>query len=109
MTRESALLASYSEPYILLPASQFLLHVGTGRDLQSSRIPSVLGPEICSIMSPFPAPGRPNNQSSRAERREQEVTVTPRPNSSESLKPGPEQSGILWVASPPHVVRREHL
>lgn len=94
----------------LLPASWFLLHVGTGgRGIQGSRIPSVLGPEFCSIMSPFPTPRRPSNQSSRAERREQEVTVTPRPSSPESLELGPKQSGILAVASPPQVVSTGHL
>lgn len=108
MTKESVLLAGYSEPYVLLPASWFLLHVDTGRGIQGSRIPSVLGPEFCSIMSPFPTPRRSSNQGSRAERREQ-VTVTPRPSSSESLELGPKQSGILSVASPPHVVSREHL
>lgn len=108
-TKELALLACYSEPYVLLPASWFLLHVGTGRGIQGSRIPSGLGPEFCSIMSPFPTPRRPSNQSSRDERREQEVTVTPRPSSSESLELAPKQNGILAVASPPHVVSREHL
>lgn len=98
MTRESSLLASYSEPHILPPTSQFLLHVGTGRGIQGSRIPSVLGPGLCSIMSPFSAPGGPSHQSSRAERGEQEVTVTSRPNSSESLELGPKQSGTSqWL------------
>lgn len=100
-TKELVLLACYSEPYVLLPASWFLLHVGPGRGIQGSRVPSVLGPEFCPVMSPFPTPRRPSNQSSRAERREQEVTVTPRPSSSESLELGPKQSGILSVASPP--------
>lgn len=36
------------------------------------------------------------------------MTVTPRPSSSEILELGPKQSGILSVASPPHVVSREH-